>query len=171
MKKNKIEHPLLFKIVMLAAGLVAGFICARVFFTIMTVNSKSMEPNVREGSTVLLSVMSQVKPGDIVAVENPAEGGRLLLLRIIAAENDTVEIRNRVIYINDRKFEPAWRIKKDDITALPMKFCYRDNMPPVRLERKEFFLIGDSYDDSYDSRMFGKIRSGSISGKVAYILK
>ena len=171
MKKNRIDHPLLFKIVMLAAGLVAGFICARMFFTIITVNSKSMEPNVMDGSTVVLSVVSSVKAGDIVAIDNPAEGGRLLLLRIIAAENDTVEIRNRVIYINDRKFEPAWNIRKNDVAALPMKFCYRDNMPPVRLDRKEFFLIGDNFDDSYDSRTFGKIRSGSISGKAVYIIK
>ena len=171
MKKNKIDHPLLFKAVMLVAGLFLGFFCARVFFTVMTVNTKSMEPSVQEGSTVLLSDFSSVKRGDIVAVENPAERGKLLLLRIIAAESDTVEIRNRVIYINDSKFEPPWKIKKGDITALPMKFCYRDNMPPMRLGRNEFFLMSDSFDDGYDSRTFGKIKSGSIAGKAVYIIK
>ena len=171
MKKNKIDHPLLFKVVMLAAGLVLGFFFARIFFTVMTVNTKSMEPSVQEGSTVLLSLFASVKPGDIVAIENPADRGKLLLLRVIAAENDTVEIRNRVIYINDSKCEPAWKTVKNDITSLPMKFCYRDNMPPVRLDRKEFFLMGDSYDDSYDSRTFGKIKAGSVAGKAVYILK
>lgn len=171
MKKNKIDHPLLFKAVMLAAGLILGFFFARMFFTVMTLNTKSMEPSVQDGSTVLLSVFSSIKPGDIVAIENPAENGKLLLLRVIAAENDTVEIRNRVIYINDSKFVPAWKIVKNEITALPMKFCYRDNMPPLRLGRKEYFLMGDSYDDSYDSRTFGKISSGSINGKAVYIFK
>ncbi|HPS58779.1 MAG TPA: signal peptidase I [Spirochaetota bacterium] len=171
MKKNKIEHPLLFKAVMLTAGLILGFFCARIFFTVMTVNTKSMEPSVQEGSIVLLSVFSSVKPGEIVAVKNPAERGKLLLLRVIAAENDTVEIRNRVVYINDSKFEPSWKTRKNDITALPMKFCYRDNMPPVRLGRKEFFLLGDSFDDSYDSRTFGKITAGSVTGKALNIFK
>lgn len=171
MKKNKIDHPLFFKAVMLAAGLLLGFFCARIFFTVMSVNTRSMEPSVREGSTVLLSVFSSVRPGDIVAIENPAEGGRLLLLRVIAAENDTIEIRNRVIYINDARFEPPWKTGKSDTAALPMKFCYRDNMPPVRLDRKELFLMGDSFDDSYDSRTFGKIKSGAVTGKAVYILK
>ena len=171
MKKTNIDHPLLFKVVMLAAGLVLGFLCARIFFTVMTVNTGSMEPSVQQGSTVMLSVHSSVKPGDIVAIDNPAQSGRLLLLRIVASENDTVEIRNRVIYINDSKFEPSWKTRKNDIAALPMKFCYRDNMPPVRLGRNEIFLMGDSYDDSYDSRSFGKIKTGSVSGKAVYIFK
>ena len=170
MKKNKIEHPLFFKAVMLCAGLILGFFCARIFFTVMTVNTKAMEPSVKQGGTVLLSVFSSVKPGDITAIENPAQGGRLLLLRVIASENDTIEIRNRVIYINDSKFEPPWKIRKSEITGLPMKFCYRDNMPPLRLGRKEYFLLGDSFDDSYDSRAFGKVRAGSIKGKAVYIL-
>lgn len=171
MKRNKIDHPLLFKIVMLAAGLILGFFCARIFFTVMTVNTKSMEPSVKNGSTVLLSVFASVKPGDIAAIQNPAESGRLLLLRVLASENDIVEIRNRVIYINDSRFEPPWKTVKNDIAALPMKFCYRDNMPPVRLERNELFLIGDSFDESYDSRTFGKIKAGSVAGKAVYILK
>ncbi|HQO39360.1 MAG TPA: signal peptidase I [Spirochaetota bacterium] len=171
MKKNKVDHPLLFKAVMLAAGLFLGLFCARIFFTVMTVNTDSMEPSVRRGSTVLLSAFSPVRTGDIVAIENPAQSDRLLLLRVLAEGNDTVEIRNRVIYINDNRFEPRWKIIRGDITALPMKFCYRDNMPPLRLGRNEYFLMSDSYDEGYDSRVFGKIDASAIAGKAVYILR
>lgn len=168
MKKNKIDHPLLFKAVMLAAGLLSGFIAARIFFTVMTVSSASMEPFVKSGDHVILSNVTTPSRGDVVAIENPADHGKLLLLRIIAAEDDTVEIRNRIIYINDKRFEPRWEVKRRGGAELPMKFSYRDNMPPVRLARNEVFLLGDNYDDSYDSRTFGRITAGSITGKVAY---
>ncbi len=168
MKKNKTDHPLLFKVVMLAAGLLAGFICARLFFTVMTAGAQSMEPAIMKGEKILISKFASAGKGDITAIENPSDDGALLLLRIIAGENDTVEIRNRIIYINDARFNPSWQIKKTDSSELPMKFCNRDNMPPVRLGRNEVFLLGDNFDNSYDSRMFGKTSTRALKGKVIW---
>lgn len=168
MKKNRTDHPLLFKAVMLAAGLIAGFLAARIFFTVMTANTASMEPFIKKGEHVILSNVSSAGRGDVVAIENPADHGKLLLLRIVAAEDDTIEIRNRIIYINDKRFEPAWPVNRSSGAELPMKFCYRDNMPPVRLARNEIFLLGDNYDESYDSRTFGKTTAGAIVGRVIF---
>jgi len=170
MKKNQADHPLMFKAVMLAAGLITGFLAARILFTVMETDSAAMEPYLRSGQRVLVSNLSSPEKGDVVAVDNPADSGKLLVLRIIAVEDDTIEIRSRVIYINGERFLPPWPVKMTSSAELPMKFCNRDNMPPLRLSRNEIFLMGDNYDNSYDSRYFGRVPRNSVTGKVIYSL-
>lgn len=168
MKRNNSDHPLLFKMVMLAAGLLTGFLSARIFFTVVSVNSSSMEPSIQNGDTAVIYNFGKAEKGNITAMENPSDKESLLLLRIIAVENDTVEIKNRIIYINDSRFVPPWPVIRTSTTELPMKFCSRDNMAPVRLGRNEVFLIGDNFDKSFDSRIFGKVNTGNLKGKVIY---
>lgn len=158
----------MYKIVMLSAGLLLGLILARLFFFIMTVNTGSMNPNVKNGERILISRIAAIKKGDIVAVESPADEGRIILSRVIASEFETVEIRNRIVYINDTVAQFNWNILKEDSTIYPMKFTYRDNMPPVKLGKDEFFLLGDNFNSAYDSRTFGAVPERLIEGRIIY---
>lgn len=167
-KNNYADHPLLFKIIMFAAGLFAGFICIKIFFLLMSVKTDSMNPSLKTGDKIVIGRMSKVKKGDIIAFESPAEEGKILLSRIIASEYETVEIKNKVVYINDKSMETDYRTFRDDKTVFPMKFCFRDNMPPVKLARNEFFVLGDNFDRSFDSRNFGRITKNAVIGKVIY---
>lgn len=167
-KNNSADHPVLLKIIMLTAGLLIGFICVKSIFLMMVVKTDSMNPSLKSGNRIIINKISSVKKGDMIAFDSPAEEGRILLSRIIAAEYDTIEIRNKIVFINDNKTE----IVSDEMRNLniiyPMKFCYRDNMPPIKLDRNEFFLLGDNYDSSFDSRSFGKIPGDIIIGKIVY---
>lgn len=165
-KKNYADHPLLFKIIMLAGGLTAGFICIKILFLLMTVHTDSMNPSLKAGDKIIISRISRVKKGDIVAFHSPAENSKILLSRIIASEYETVEIRNKVVYINDKSIEN--KTSGDDNIVFPMKFCFRDNMPPVKLVRNEFFVLGDNFNRSFDSRNFGRITINNIIGKIIY---
>lgn len=170
MKKNsRTDHPVLFKIVMLSAGLITGFIIIKSSFLMMVVKTHSMNPTMKEGDRILINRISDVPTGDIIAFDSPAEEGKLLLSRIIASEYETVEIRNKIVYVNDKKADPAAAGTRNESIIYPMRFCYRDNMPPVKLERNELFVLGDNFDSSYDSRSFGKINISSVTGKVIYI--
>jgi signal peptidase I len=167
-KNNNADHPVLFKIIMLAGGLITGFITVKIFFLLMTVNTDSMLPALKTGDKIVISRMAGIKKGDIIAYENPAEEGKLLLSRILASEYDTVEIRNKTVFVNDKSIDPIPGVSRNDKINYPMKFCFRDNMPPVKLERNEFFVLGDNFDRSFDSRFLGKITKSSIAGKVIY---
>ncbi len=167
-KNNYADHPLLFKVIMFAAGLIAGFIIMKIFFLLMSVRTDSMNPALKSGDKIVIGKMSGLKKGDIVAFHSPAEEGKILLSRIIATEYDTVEIRNKSVYVNDKILETDYRTLRDDNTVFPMKFCYRDNMPPVKLARNEFFVLGDNFDKSFDSRNFSRITKSAIIGKVIY---
>lgn len=169
MKKNSnIDHPVFFKIVMLVAGLLIGFICVKLLFLRMTVNTDSMYPTLKKGDKIIISRFSGIKKGDIIVLNSPAEDGRLIISRIIASEYDTVEIRNKVVFVNDKSMETTAGPTKNEKIIYPMKFCFRDNMPPVKLGRNEFFLLGDNFDRGFDSRSFGKIHGNPVVGKVIH---
>lgn len=158
----------MYKLVMLSAGLILGLILARLFFFIMTVNTDSMNPNLKTGDRILVNRSASIKKGDMVAVESPVEPGKLILSRVIASEFQTVEIRNRIVYINDSVAEFSWNTLKEDSPIYPMKFTFRDNMPPVKLGKGEYFLLGDNFNSSYDSRTFGAVNGRLIEGRIIY---
>lgn len=153
---------------MFTAGLIAGFIFIKIFFLLMNVKTDSMNPALKTGDMIVINKLSKIKKGDIIAFKSPAEDGKILLSRIIAAEYDTIEIRNKSVFINDKSMETDYKTLRDDSNVFPMKFCFRDNMPPLKLGRNEFFVLGDNFDKSFDSRNFGKISGNVITGKVVY---
>ncbi len=158
----------MYKLVMLCSGLLLGLIVARLSFFTMKVQTESMNPNLTRGDRILVGRLTSARKGDIVAVESPSEEGKIILSRIIASEFETVEIRNRIVYINDNPAQFTWKTLKDGSSIYPMKFSFRDNMPPVKLERDEFFLLGDNFNMSYDSRTFGPVPGKLIEGRVIY---
>jgi len=156
------------KIIILTAGIILGCIIIRIFFILMTIKSDSMQPTLKAGNKIVISKMSDCKKGDIIALESPTERGNMLILRIIASEYDTVEIRNKEVFINDIRLDIIADSTRDKNIIYPMKFCYRDNMPPLQLDRNEYFVLGDNFDKAYDSRTFGKIQKDTIIGKIIY---
>lgn len=172
--QEKVKSPLITSIsitIFIFAGIVAGFLFTRIFFTHITVSDESMEPNFSTGERVIVLKVSSPKKGDVVLIKSPVEDGRVLLKRVVAEENDLVEIKNKTIYINNIEFKPSWKVKSLDKRVFTAEFSNRDNMPPVKIKRKEFFVIGDNLDFSFDSRNFGATASGSIIGKLFYHIK
>ncbi len=169
MKKNiKTDYPLLLKIVMLSAGLLIGFICVKSLFLLMDINTDSMNPAFKKGDKVIIKKFSKISKNDPIAFYSPVEDGKILISRVIASEYETVEIRNKVVFVNDKKTEIITDSTRDEKIIYPMKFCYRDNMPPLKLERNEFFVLGDNFDRSFDSRSFGRISKNAVIGKIVY---
>ena len=159
---------MLSKIIILAAGVIIGFVCIRIFFLLMVIKSDSMNPTLKAGDKIVISKMSGIKNGDIAAIESPTERNNILVLRIIASEHETVEIRNKELFVNDKRVDITADSTRDKKIIYPMKFSYRDNMPPLQLDRNEYFVLGDNFDKSYDSRTFGKISKNIIIGKIIY---
>jgi signal peptidase I len=154
----------MYKIVMLSAGLLLGLILARLFFFVMKVETGSMNPNLREGDRILVSRLASVGKGDIVAVESPVDQGKLILSRIIAQEFETVEIRNRVVYINDTVADFRWNTLKEGGTIYPMKFTFRDNMPLLNSAKTNFSCLGTTLTQAMTAGFSGWCRRNSLKG-------
>jgi signal peptidase I len=57
------------------------------------------------------------------------------------------------------------KIFRNDIELSPYS-CEEETLVTYVLEENEYFVIGDNYKDSIDSRQFGPVSGEDISGKI-----
>ena len=127
-------------------GITAAF-AASAFFTVVTVCGKSMEPEVRDGSRVLVdkSVLLRggyvPEAGSVVAyrcnVYSEEGNSSIVLGRVAASGGDTVQIKDSIFYVNGRPY--------DDYMQQPADM---DDMSKVKLGEDEIFVLcDDSFPD------------------------
>jgi signal peptidase I len=126
----------------------------------VTIGSESMAPTLRHGGTALLEKISlrvrAPRRGEVVGFRSP-EDGRLTIKRVVALAGDTVEIRDAVLYVDDRVVvEPQVDQAADDGTYFG----------PVTVPPGAVFLLGDNRADSIDSRSYGAVPVADLRGRV-----
>lgn len=150
----------------LIAGIIIGYILIRLIITPYRISDNSMSPGLKKGELIFILKVGKPEFGDIVLIKSPLEPEKVLLKRIIAQEGDTLEIRNKIIYRNDKKMKFRWKTLSTDTRIFPMKFTGRDNLAVIRIKRKQYFILGDNLDYSFDSRTFGPVHEENIIGKL-----
>ncbi len=86
--------------------------------------------------------------------------------RIIALPAETVEIRDKVIYINGIPLMERWNVLHTDERVLASIISSRDNLRAEVVPYNKYFVLSDNRDYTYDSRNFGFIDIGDIKGRV-----
>ena len=110
------------------------------------------------------------RQGDIVVFEFPEDRGksfwqrRDFIKRVIGLPGDTVEVREKKVFVNGQLLVIPEAVYKDG-TVLPGG---RDNMPAVKVPAGHYFMMGDNRDRSYDSRFWGFVSNAEIKG-LAFI--
>ncbi|TLM69393.1 MAG: signal peptidase I [Deltaproteobacteria bacterium] len=108
--------------------------------------------------------------GDIVVFEFPEDREksfwqrRDFIKRVIGLPGDTVEIRDKKVFVNNQPLVIPEAVFKDG-SLVPGG---RDNMPPVKVPSGHYFMMGDNRDRSYDSRFWGYVSNAEIKG-LAFI--
>ena len=91
---------------------------------------------------------------------------RYLIKRVIGLPNETIEIKNKAIYINGSLLEESWADTNKDMRFLDSEVSRRDNFGPYIVGYNEYFVLSDNRDYGYDSRDFGSVNFSFINGKV-----
>lgn len=117
--------------------------------------------------TTLIPV-SEPERGDIVVFIYPQDRTKDFIKRVIAVGGDTLEIRNKEIYVNGSRYEDNHGVYADPV-VMPGAMQPRDNMGPVKIPEGTIFVMGDNRDQSYDSRFWGFVELKDVMGKAFMI--
>lgn len=119
-------------------------------FRFVKVDGESMYPKLSDGQVVLINKNCENIQHDDIVVFKTDDG--YSIKRVIAINDDIVELKSRSVFLNCAKLSP---------------YTY-DGDVSIRytLGKDEYFVVGDNYSISYDSRDYGPIQRSSIIGKV-----
>jgi signal peptidase I len=152
-------------IVSTIASILFIFICINSWFqTFMNVGG--MEPTYESWANFVANKLiynfRAPKQGEVVLL---SYGDNLCMKRIIGVPGDTVEINFGHIYVNSEPLDKEYTfgtIERDG-----------DVNYPIVLGKDEYFVLGDNYENSHDSRYqdFGLVHRDKIFGKVMFQTK
>lgn len=91
---------------------------------------------------------------------------RYLVKRIIGLPNETIEIKDKIVYINGEMLNETWANISSDNRILDKDVSSRDNFGPHIIGYNEYFVLSDNRDYGYDSRDFGNVPFANIEGKI-----
>lgn len=137
---------------------------------------RSMYPTVSPGDYWLCRMKrdyssSELKPKTVVLF--PKEGLEFLLTkRIIAVENETIEVRGRETFINGKKIEEPYAFFSGELPSGINAPHGNEETGAVEIPPGKLFVMGDNRDNSFDSRdpEFGLVDVQDIVGKPLLIL-
>ncbi|PID57443.1 signal peptidase I [candidate division KSB3 bacterium] len=136
--------------------------------------SGSMIPTLLVGDHLLVNKFiyrfTAPERGDVIVFKYPDDPSRNFIKRIIGIGGDTIEVRDKVLYVNGDKQEEPY-IQHVTPELLPAQYSPRDNFGPTTVPPNAFFMMGDNRDSSLDSRFWRNrfVTRQAIVGKAFII--
>lgn len=112
----------------------------------------------------LISI-SEPKREDVIVFIYPEDRSKDFIKRVIGVGGDTIEIRNKKIFLNGLPFQDTHGVYVDDF-IIPGTIQPRDNFGPMTVPKGAVFTMGDNRDQSYDSRFWGVVDLKDVLGKA-----
>ncbi|PKN68981.1 MAG: signal peptidase I [Deltaproteobacteria bacterium HGW-Deltaproteobacteria-12] len=106
--------------------------------------------------------------GDIVVFIYPNDRSKDFIKRVIGVAGDTIEIRNKKVYLNGKEYTDPYGVHSDSV-IYPGTMQPRDNFGPVTVPANSLFVMGDNRDESADSRYWGFVDLKDVEGKALII--
>ena len=168
---------------LLIAALIAFFVRGFVIQA-FKIPSSSMEPTLLVGDHLLVSRLSYVMKvpftdivllhlgnpsrGDVIVFRYPVDRSKDFIKRVVAKEGDTVEIKDKVVYLNGQKMDDPHACFAED-SIIPAAFSQRDNFGPITVPKDSYFVMGDNRDRSLDGRFWGFVKSEDLVGRALIV--
>ncbi len=128
-------------------------------FETISVASGSMEPTLQVGLHFLVNKLayrsSEPERGDIIVFTDPLDNALGMIKRVIAVSGDTVEMRDKKVYVNAQPLDEPYAVYKRQRERLD-----GDTMGPLVVPAKHVFVLGDNRDESDDSSVWKDPKTG-----------
>jgi len=136
----------------------------------LLVNKFVFGPTASPVERVLLPVR-EIRRQDIVVFKYPDEPERDFIKRVIGLPGDTLELRNKKVYINGQPLEEPYVhfLEPASNVGEVTSFDVRERYGPVKVPEGQYFVMGDNRDNSQDSRYWGFLPRSYIKGRALMI--
>lgn len=152
----------------------------RVFlFQPFFVQGASMEPNFHDGQYLIINEFGykhtdipgvgavkqfrELERQEPIVFRYPKNPDQFYIKRIIGLPGESVAIKNGTVYIYNTIHPDGYAL---DESAYLDKNIKTSDMPKLKLQDNEYFVMGDNRSFSYDSRAFGPIHKKDLIGRV-----
>ena len=141
----------------------------------LLVNKFVFAPTLNAAERTLLPI-DPIRRGDIIVFKYPEEPERDFIKRTIGLPGETIELRNKRVYINDKPLDEPYvhfLFPPDDPALRPedgaSDFDVRRQYGPVTVPAGQYFMMGDNRDNSQDSRYWGFLPREYVKGKALFV--
>lgn len=164
---KKVVKDILDWVIHLALAIVLGIAIIVFLGRLTVVDGNSMTPTLQNQDVLIIESVTprfgDIKPGDIVVVKIPElldNRKKYAIKRVIATEDQHVEIRDKKIYVNGVSLTEDYINGVETFSEDPM---YTDMIVPKGC----IYILGDNRipEKSRDSRTFGAVNTDRIIGK------
>lgn len=150
--------------VIIVCSFLSYFLITRYVMMAVEIRGASMSPTLLDGDRYLLYrctyLVRSPRKGEIVVIKDPEDHG-LSIKRIVGLPDELVEVRGDGLYINNSKMSEPYLLSKYKLAP------HYDPQKPVRLEKDQYFVMGDNRNRSADSRIYGPVTRNAILGVIA----
>jgi signal peptidase I len=138
----------------------------------LLVNKVVYSPSVGRLESSLLP-KKPIQRGHVVVFKYPEDPGRDFIKRVVGLPGETLEIRNKVVYIDGKPLEePYVRFLSPPLRPEDPEFGRgdgRDNWGPEVVPAGKLFVMGDNRDNSKDSRYWSFLPIDQVKGRALLV--
>lgn len=149
--------------------LFVGLVFVIVHFTVQTyrIPDSSMQPALHPDELLVVNksayLLGNPSRGDVVVIVDPVNLKEQFVERVIAVPGDTVIITASQVIVNGHVLHEPYISVPDGVAENPTV------VPPRKLGKDEFWVMNDSRLASNDSRIFGPISRGNVTGQAVLV--
>ncbi len=136
----------------------------------LLVNKFNFAPTLSGAENMVLPI-DPIRRGDIIVFKFPEEPERDFIKRVIGLPGETLELRNKKVFINDKPLDEPYVhfLIPPGEEGAPSDFDVRMTYGPVTVPANQYFMMGDNRDNSQDSRYWGFLPREYVKGKALFV--
>jgi len=139
------------------------------------------------GTSLRIPGYGDLERGDILVFDPPHEENMKLVKRLMGLPGDTLEMRDKVLYVNGEALEEDYVQHTPDHSrdthpwmAWQERYLLRENgdgayrptrddWGPLVIPENRYFMLGDNRDTSLDSRYWGLLEGWRLEGRAVLV--